>query len=123
MIANSVIFSKISSKIDFISILFYVVLNELHSHSEFGTISPEAAFINLFAFSGAFTGAFYGGLLKSRMENMNFRESNEATLYDSQKAAHRALLDKTTLGFAKGAVRYGIRYAIFCFSFAYVNIL
>lgn len=74
----------------------------------------------MFAFSGAFVGAIYGGLLRSRMENMTFRESNEATLYYSQKAAQRMLMDKTTLGFGRGALRYGVRYAIFCFSFAYV---
>lgn len=98
------------------SIIFF------NKHSEFGTISPEASFVNVFTFTGAFTGAFYGGLLHSRIENMNFRESNEATLYYSQKTAQSALMDRTTIGFGKGALRFGIRYAIFFFSFSYVTI-
>lgn len=91
--------------------------------SENGTISPEAAFINMFTFTGGFIGALYGGLLNSRIVNLNFRESNEATLYYSQKAAKRELLDKTTIGFAQGVLKWGVRYAIFCFSFVYVHIV
>lgn len=74
----------------------------------------------MFTFTGGFIGGLYGGLLNSRIVNLRFRESNEATLYYSQKAAQRELLDKTTIGFAQGVVKWGIRYAIFCFSFVYV---
>lgn len=72
----------------------------------------------MFTFTGGFIGALYGGLLNSRMVNFSFRESNEATLYYSQKAAHRALMDKTAIGFAQGVAKWGTRYAIFCFSLA-----
>lgn len=87
--------------------------------SEYGTLSPELSFINLFGFTGGMMGALYGGLLNARITNIRFRESNEATVFDSQRVAHRKLLDSTALGFGKGAARFGIRYGIFCFSFAY----
>lgn len=89
--------------------------------SENGTMSGEASFISMFTFTGAFIGACYGGLFQSRLANLNFRESNEATLYYSQRAAQRDLLDRTTIGFAQGAVKWGTRYAVFCFSFVYVE--
>lgn len=98
-------------------LLFYL----FKFNSENGTISSEASFISMFTFTGGFIGGIYGGLLNSRIANFNFRESNEATLYYSQKAAKRELLDKTTIGFAQGFLKWGVRYAIFCFSFVYVQ--
>lgn len=76
----------------------------------------------MFGFTGGFLGALYGGLLHSRLMNLRFRESNEATVFYSQFAAERKLLDSMTLSFGKGAARFGLRYAIFCFSFSYVAI-
>lgn len=92
----------------------------LEIDSENGTISPEASFINMFGLCGGVIGAIYGGLLHSRLQNVRFRESNEATLYYSKKAAHRELVDAMTISFGKGAARFGIKYAIFFTSFAYV---
>ncbi|XP_055303828.1 RPII140-upstream gene protein-like isoform X2 [Sitodiplosis mosellana] len=90
---------------------------KIFDRDENGTISPEASFVSISTFTGGFIGAIYGGLLTSRIANLSFRESNEATVYYSQKAAARELLDKTTIGFAKGVVTWGARYSFFCFSF------
>lgn len=86
--------------------------------SENGTISGEASFITIFGFTGGMVGALYGGLVQSKYANMSFRESNQAVAFYSNKAASRDLLDATTIGFGKGAVKWGVRYAIFCTSFA-----
>lgn len=86
--------------------------------SENGTISGEASFITIFGFTGGLVGALYGGLVQSKYAIMNFRESNEAVLYYSNKAASRELLDATTIGFGKGVAKWGVRYAIFCTSLA-----
>lgn len=76
--------------------------------------------MNMFGFFGAFIGGINGGLLYSRMTNVRYRESNEATVYESHNVAQRKMLDKMTLSFGRGIVRYGIRYGLFCFAFSYV---
>lgn len=63
----------------------------------------KASFISIFGF----TGALHGGLVQSRVANFNFRESNEAVLFYSNKAASRELLYATTIGFAKGVAPLG----------------
>lgn len=83
-----------------------------------GSISPEASFIAVFTFSGAYLGSMYGGIVQSKLAHVAHRESSEAVLYESKRLAHRELVDKTTLGFARGAVKWGVRFAIFSGSFA-----
>lgn len=90
------------------------------SYSEYGTISPEASFVNMFGFVGAMLGGINGGLLYSRLSNLTFRESNEATVFESRGVAQRKMQDTMTLSFARGAVRFGVRYGIFCFGLSYV---
>lgn len=104
---NFVLVSSIKAKI----ILFQIF-------SENGTLSKELAFINVAGFAGMIIGAIYGGLAQSRISHFNYRESNEATLYYSNMAAHRSLHDEMTIGFGKGAFRWGRRIGIFCLSFA-----
>lgn len=67
-----------------------------------------------------FLGGIYGGLLEAKFANINFRESNEATLFETRLVAQKKLQEQTTLGFGKGAFRWGRRCGIFCWSFAYV---
>lgn len=74
----------------------------------------------MYGFVAGVIGAAYGGLYQSRSANFNYRESNEATLYFSNKVAARKLLDATTIGFSKGVVRWGLRYAIFSTTFMLV---
>lgn len=82
-----------------------------------GTISPELAFMNVAAFCGGLVGAIHNGLRNSHFANISFRESNEITLFQSQREAGRKMLDTMTLSFGRGAARGGIRYGLFCFSF------
>lgn len=77
----------------------------------------------MFGFVGAMIGGINGGLLYSRLSNLTFRETNDATVFESRGVAHRKMLDTMTLSFARGAVRFGIRYGIFCFGLSYVLIL
>lgn len=74
----------------------------------------------MFGFLGAMIGGINGGLLYSRMTNLTFRECNDATVFESHGVAQRKMLDTMTLSFSRGAVRFGIRYGIFCFAFSYV---
>lgn len=69
---------------------------------------------------GAVVGAISGGLRYSHIANMNFKETNEVTLFYSQREASSKMLDKMTLSFGRGAAIGGARYFIFCFSFVYV---
>lgn len=64
-----------------------------------------------------FVGGIFGGILHAKIANINFRECNEATLYDSNLAAQRLLQNETTVGFAKGAFQMGWRTGIFCMTF------
>lgn len=75
----------------------------------------------MFGFCGMFIGAIYGGVLQSQLTNINYRESNEATLYTSNLDAKRKLQNETTVGFSKGALRWGWRTGLFCYSFVYDN--
>lgn len=70
----------------------------------------------MFTFTGAFLGALHGGIYYARLTEVRYRESNEATVYETQRLAYRSMGDTMTLSFGRGVVRYGIRYAIFCAS-------
>lgn len=91
---------------------------QIFERDENGTISPELSYISIVGFTGALLGSLYGGLVESRFKNQSYIESNEATVYYSKKAANRELIDNMTLSFGKGAAKFGIRYAIFGFTFA-----
>lgn len=84
---------------------------------EDGNISPELASINMAGFTGMFIGGLIGGIFQSKISNLNFRDSNEATLFDSNMDAKRKLQNESTIGFGKGAFRMGWRCGIFCLSF------
>lgn len=121
MIASKLSTNRFTSNLVHTSFTHFYALFLLFARSfssEFGTISPEASYIGIFGFTGGFIGAMYGGLMQSRFAELRFRESNEATVFDSKVAAQRKLLDSMTLSFGKGAVRYGIRYALFFSSFS-----
>lgn len=99
----------------FIFSIYFKSLNLFCSES--GTISPELNSIYTIGFGGMFVGGIYGGILQAKIANWNFRETNEATLYDSSLAAKRMLQNETTVGFAKGAFRWGWRCGVFCLAF------
>lgn len=84
---------------------------------ENGNISPELNSINLAGFTGAFIGGIIGGVSHLKVANMNFRENNEATLFESTRDAQRKLQNESTVGFGKGAFRMGWRIGIFCWTF------
>lgn len=64
-----------------------------------------------------FIGGIIGGVFQARVANMNFRESNEASLFESNLDAKRKLQNDSTIGFGKGAFRMGWRVGIFCYVF------
>lgn len=81
-------------------------------------MSPELNLINMNGFCGMFLGGIYGGILQTRRAKMSFTENSEAVLFDSQLAAQRMLQNDCTVGFGKGALRWGSRCGIFCWMFS-----
>lgn len=73
--------------------------------------------MNMAGFAGMMIGGVIGGIFYSRVANINFRESNEATLFVTDLVAKRKLQDESTVGFGKGFFRLGWRVGIFCWSF------
>lgn len=68
-------------------------------------------------FMGMILGGIYGGILQTKIAKINFTENNEAVLFDTHVAAKRALQNECTVGFGKGAFRWGSRCGIFCWLF------
>lgn len=84
---------------------------------EDGNISPELNAINMSGFAGMIIGGLIGGAFNSHVANINFRESNEATVFETNFSAKRKLQNESTVGFGKGFFRLGWRVGLFCWSF------
>ncbi|XP_018333781.1 RPII140-upstream gene protein [Agrilus planipennis] len=89
--------------------------------SEYEEISLELQSILQVACLSSFAGAVYGGFLYSRQAYMDFIRNNQATLFTNHIEAKKKLQDKVTLGFAKGAFRWGWRLTLFCTTYMTVS--
>ncbi|KAJ9593273.1 hypothetical protein L9F63_015148 [Diploptera punctata] len=89
----------------------------MYSKDEFGGLSPELNAVMQASYMGLFVGAIYGGVSNSRIAYMNFMERNEATAFQSHFEAKKKLQDQVTVGFAKGAFRWGWRLGLFTGSY------
>ncbi|XP_069703295.1 RPII140-upstream gene protein isoform X2 [Periplaneta americana] len=85
----------------------------MYSLDEFGNISPELNSACQAAFLGTFIGACYGGVLNSKIAYTDFMERNEATIFKNHLDAKKKLQDQVTIGFGKGAFRWGWRLGLF----------
>lgn len=90
--------------------------------SEYGTISPELAFINVTAFAAAIIGGIRCGNQHAFLANKSFKRSNEITLYEYSREGGRKMADSMYLGFFRGMAKGALRYGVFCFSLAYVRV-
>lgn len=73
--------------------------------------------MNMAGFAGMIMGGLLGGIFQSKVANINFRDSNEATVFETQLDAKRKLQNESTVGFGKGFFRLGWRVGVFCWSF------
>ena len=85
----------------------------MYSRDEFGALSPELNSVLQASYMGIFVGFLYGGITTSRIAYMNFMERNEATAFQSHFEAKKKLQDQVTVGFAKGAFKWGWRLGLF----------
>ncbi|XP_014258555.1 RPII140-upstream gene protein isoform X2 [Cimex lectularius] len=88
-------------------------VKNVFTKDEFGNLSPEMVTILQTAFLSAFFGAFYGGFTHSREAYLRFIERNDATKFVDHFEAKKKLQDTVTMGFAKGAMKWGWRIASF----------
>lgn len=88
-------------------------LRLMYSMDEFGNISPELNAALQAGFMGMFIGACYGGIVNSKVAYTDFMERNEATVFKSHFDAKKKLQDQVTVGFGKGAFRWGWRLGMF----------
>lgn len=70
---------------------------------------------------GLIVGAAYGGFVDSRVAYMGFMDSNQATAFDNHFEAKKKLQDNVTLGFARGAWKWGWRLALFTTSYTAIT--
>ncbi|XP_023708484.1 RPII140-upstream gene protein isoform X3 [Cryptotermes secundus] len=84
-----------------------------YAEPEFGNISPELNAALQAGFMGMFVGACYGGIVNSKVAYTDFMERNEATVFQSHFDAKKKLQDQVTVGFGKGAFRWGWRLGMF----------
>lgn len=88
-------------------------INPFPLFSEFGTMTTELNSIMQAGFLGLFFGVCYGGVTKARDAYNLFMDSNQATAFRSHLDAKKKLQDQVTIGFAKGAFRWGWRISVF----------
>ncbi|KAJ8945038.1 hypothetical protein NQ318_019033, partial [Aromia moschata] len=89
---------------------------------EFDNLSVEAQSILQVGALSMFIGGIYGGVIQSRVAYMEFMQNNQATSFKDHLEAKKQLQDKVTLGFGKGAFKWGSRLGLFTTSF-YVEVL
>lgn len=89
----------------------------MYSRDQFGNLSPELVSVLQTTYTGVFVGFCYGGITNSRIAYMNFMQRNDATAFQSHLDAKRRLQDAVTIGFAKGAFKWGWRLAFFTCSY------
>lgn len=89
-------------------------------YSDDGRISPEWNAINQAGYFGMVIGGLWGGYLQSRITYLNYMENNQASVFDNHLDAKRNLQTQMTMGFAKGAFRWGWRVTLFTTTFVYV---
>ncbi|KAJ8974028.1 hypothetical protein NQ317_001816 [Molorchus minor] len=88
---------------------------------EFDTMSSEAVSVMQVGALSMFIGALYGGVIHSRPAYMEFMRNNQATSFKNHLEAKRALQDKVTLSFGKGAFKWGWRLSLFSTSFVGIS--
>lgn len=76
-------------------------------------MTEELTSIMQASFLGLFVGVCYGGVTKAKEAYHNFMDANQATAFRSHLEAKKQLQDRVTMGFAKGAFRWGWRTSIF----------
>lgn len=91
------------------------------SYDEFGNRSPEMNFVVQGASMATLVGVVWGGIVKSRVEYMNFIERNHATKFSNMFEAKRKLQDTVTLSFARGAFQWGWRLGLFTGSYILIT--
>ncbi|PSN37424.1 RPII140-upstream protein [Blattella germanica] len=93
----------------------------MYTKDEFGGISPELNSAFQAGYVGLFVGACYGGIINSKVAYVNFMERNEATAFRSHLEAKKKLQDQVTLGFGKGAFRWGWRLGLFSSTYVLIT--
>ncbi|KAF6213540.1 hypothetical protein GE061_011260 [Apolygus lucorum] len=88
-------------------------VKRIFERDEIGTFSPELNTVYQTTFLTAFTGACYGGFIQSREAYLRFFERNQATQFTDHFEAKKKLQDFVTVNFAKGALKWSWRLAIF----------
>ncbi|CAB0013887.1 unnamed protein product [Nesidiocoris tenuis] len=89
------------------------VQRKVLNNDDIGTISPEISSIVQTTLLTALTGACYGGFMQSREGYLRFFENNQATQFTDHFEAKKKLQDTVTLNFAKGAMKWSWRLALF----------
>ncbi|KDR16313.1 RPII140-upstream gene protein [Zootermopsis nevadensis] len=92
-------------------------LRLMYSSDEFGNLSPELNAAIQSGIMGIFIGACYGGIINSKNAYTDFIERNEATVFKNHLEAKKKLQDQVTIGFSKGAFRWGWRLGLFTSSY------
>ncbi|XP_015592036.1 RPII140-upstream gene protein [Cephus cinctus] len=82
-----------------------------------GEMSRELSSIHQSIFMGGILGMMYGGIKKSQFSFKNFIHNNDATKFHNIVDARRTLQNEVTIGFIKGAYKYGWRVALFTGSY------
>ncbi|BES92386.1 Tim17/Tim22/Tim23/Pmp24 family [Nesidiocoris tenuis] len=114
MLCSAVIAPKVSSEVPAqVNEGWERVKRIFEKDDDIGTISPEISSIVQTTLLTALTGACYGGFMQSREGYLRFFENNQATQFTDHFEAKKKLQDTVTLNFAKGAMKWSWRLALF----------
>lgn len=92
----------------------------MYKKNEFDEVSPELHTVVQSTLCGAFVGVCFGGFVSSREAYLYFIENNQATAYKTVGDAKKKLQDYVTIGFAKGAYKWGWKLSIFTGMFSLI---
>ncbi|XP_043207159.1 complex I assembly factor TIMMDC1, mitochondrial-like [Amphibalanus amphitrite] len=96
-------------------------LAAMYTLDEMGGLTPELELVTNIATAGLLIGGSLGAMLNGRLAIIKFVERNQATPFESQIVAKRALQDRLTLGMARGFFIFGWRTALFTSAFTLVS--
>ncbi|XP_060801249.1 RPII140-upstream gene protein [Amyelois transitella] len=95
-------------------------VKKMYTRDEYEEISVELNSVLQGSLAGAFIGACMGGFYSSQQAYVYFMENNQATIFKSTMEAKKKLQNYVTIGFARGAHRWGWRLGLFTGMFSLI---
>ncbi|XP_037089690.1 RPII140-upstream gene protein-like [Pollicipes pollicipes] len=96
-------------------------LAAMYTLDEMGGLTPELELVASIGTTGLLAGGAMGAVLNGRLAVAKFIDRNQATAFETQLSAKRALQDRIMIAMSRGFFMFGWRTALFTSSFGLVS--